>query len=247
MIIKLIVIVVIILVLILLYVYFKYKKNFVNNKVYKYHQIRNKLKTGDIILFSCKEYENFIEELKYYARTTLLGSEYGHVGIIIKDNNKLYVLECISKEHAGNEYASHFNKKGDGGVRIIDLDILLKEYCNYHKGMYAVKFINQEIPNKIIFNKLKKYEDMTFEHKSIILTVAFIDICISHNLAVNISNFLSSKDKIFCSEFVHDLLNNCGVLKNYPSKLFWPHMIDNDQFKDFHNDYYSDLYQFTYN
>jgi hypothetical protein len=50
-----------------------------------------------------------------------------------------------------------------------------------------------------------------------------------------------------CSEFVHSFLNKCGVLKDYPSKLFMPYYIeDSELFKDLELVRYSDIVRFRY-
>ena len=71
-----------IIILGLLLIYFivlyhtKKKEHFalVNN----FWDIRHKFKTGDIILFS------FLADMRYIFRKYYLGTEYGHIGIIVK-------------------------------------------------------------------------------------------------------------------------------------------------------------------
>lgn len=216
-----------------------------NEVIYQYQDIKLKLKTGDIILFSCKKHQSFTSEIKYFCRTTLLGSEYGHVGIILKSNNKLYVVECTSNPHTGRQYAYHLNNYNQGGVRIIDLEILLKEYYRDNTGEYAVKFIEKEIPNSHIFNNINKFKNMIFEHRLLLLFLGFIDTCISHNLAIYLSNILPENNTLMCSEFMHRLLCDCGILEEYPSKLFWPHTVNNKIFEDLEIIKYSKPYKFT--
>lgn len=48
-------------------------------------------------------------------------------------------------------------------------------------------------------------------------------------------------------EFVHSLLNKCGVLKDYPSKLFAPYTIENTAaFREFEIVKYSEVVRFRY-
>ncbi|AGC01986.1 hypothetical protein H012_gp474 [Acanthamoeba polyphaga moumouvirus] len=246
MIIKIIIIGLIFLILFIIFIYILNKKTNTNEIEYNYKDIRKYLKTGDIILFSCKKHENFLDELQYFSRTTLLGSEYGHVGLIMRENDKIYVVECTDNNHTGDYYAWRQNNYKKGGLRIIDLDILLKEYYKSHMGAYGIRFISEPIPNHIFLDKIKKYYNMTFESKLTLFTLAFIDICISHDLSSELADFFADKNKLMCSEFTHDILHRCGILKSYPSKIFWPHLIDNKLFDSLHNSKYSELYKFNF-
>jgi hypothetical protein len=50
-----------------------------------------------------------------------------------------------------------------------------------------------------------------------------------------------------CSEFVHSFLNKCGVLKDYPSKLFMPYYIeDAEVFQRLEIVSYSEIMRFRY-
>ena len=146
---KVISIITILIIIILVFLYIKSNQksldsyqNIGSYPTYKYADIKNKLKTGDIMLFSYKKHQSKIHEIFYYCRTKLLGSEYGHVGIVIRDNDKLFLLECTDSDHIGNNKSFHFNNYGKGGVRIIELETLLKEYENGYMGIFGVKFIS---------------------------------------------------------------------------------------------------------
>ena len=52
---------------------------------------------------------------------------------------------------------------------------------------------------------------------------------------------------MMCSEFVHSLLNRCGALKDYPSKVFAPYYLqDPVRFKQLEIVSYSDIVRFRY-
>lgn len=85
MILRIIIFVIIILVVSLLLIYFVNKKPIINTQIENYSDIKDKFKTGDIILFSCRKHNTFIDEIKYFSRTKLIGSEFGHVGLILRD------------------------------------------------------------------------------------------------------------------------------------------------------------------
>jgi hypothetical protein len=220
-------------------------KEVYNGPIYKYDDIKKYLKTGDIILFTCQYFGSFFMELEYILRTKMLGSVYGHAGIVIKKNNgKIYIVEVSNYDHCGFEKAHYLNKFNRGGVRIINLETILKMYYKEYRGFFAVKFISQEIPYSKIMQKLKKYKNITFKSTRSIITLALTDILISHSLAEKISNSLSNNEMI-CTEFLYILLYDCNVLKHYPPKLFWPHLIETSIFDKLENIKYSALYKFV--
>ena len=97
-----------------------------NEPVYKYDDIKKNLKTGDIILFSCQYHGSLFNELEYIFRTKLLGSMYGHAGVVIKKNNgEIYIAEVCGHDQCGYQEAYHLNKFNKGGARIINLDTIL--------------------------------------------------------------------------------------------------------------------------
>jgi hypothetical protein len=227
-----------ILVLILAYVLFMLE-NDDNEPMYHYSDIKKKLKTGDIILFSCKQHGSFFNRVEYSSRTNIVGSMYGHAGIIIrKKNGEVYIVEVCDYDQCGGEHAKHLNNYNQGGVRIIKLDIILNEYYKEYKGTYAVKFISKEIPYLEIMEKLKRYKHITFQPRKTLLFLAIVDIFISHSLANSLAK-KCDQDKMICTEFLYNLLCDCNVLKNYPAKLFWPHLITNQVFDELENIKYS--------
>ncbi len=243
------IIIMVIIILVIIYVIFAAKKTDKCKECpfYDYKDLRDHMQTGDIILFSSKKKTNLRSDIEYYLRTDFLGSEYGHAGIVYRScDGKLYVIECVSNKHCADKYATYLNKYQKGGIRIIDMEILLHEYTVIDEGLFAVKFISKKIPNEKIIENLKKYEEKIFENKSRLFFLAFIDMCISHNLCQGVS-FICDKNKIMCSEFVHSILYDCNVLKEYPSKLFWPFLITNYEiFSRLENIRYSQPYKFLY-
>lgn len=232
---KILTIFLVIIIFFILYILLFIKKTdkYKDDYIYNYLDIKNKLKSGDIILFSCKNNKSFYNSIEYYLRTELIGSEYGHVGIIIRNKDKLFILECVSNNHCAKEYALYLNNLKKGGIRIVELETLLKEYLKENDAIFAIKFISNEIPNNIILKNIEKYIDKTFEDKYKLYIMGFMDVCISHNLSEKINIFCGNNNKSMCSEFVHNFLYECNVLKKYQSKLFWPHLITNDELFSF--------------
>ncbi len=213
-------------------------------KIHKYSEIKQKLKSGDIILFSCKKFDSSINKFEYNLRTKFIGSEYGHAGIIYKKDKRLYLLECTYYDHIGYEKAKYLNDKKKGGVRIIDLDYLINEYYKDSRALFAVKYISKEIPDKVMDDTIKKYKDVIFPNRYLFYLIFLIYYCLSETLASEIGIRLIDENHRMCTEFMHHFLNNCKVLKEYPSKLFWPWKITDGTMDKLQIIKYSDAYKF---
>lgn len=246
---KAITIIIIIAILFILYVliFVRKKDKHENHSFYNYHDVKKKLKTGDIILFSCNSNEDFYSVIKYYIRTKFVGSSYGHVGLVYKDyDDKLYIVECVSSLHCADEHAIYLNNYGKGGVRIIDMEILFDKYSKENSAYFAVKFISKEISNDIFIENLNSYAEKIFENKSILFFLAFVDLCISHNLSNHLTS-LCNENKMMCSEFVHNILYRCNVTKEYTSKLIWPFTVMDELFEKLEIVKYSEPIKFIFN
>ena len=242
---KIFIILIIILAYILLFV--KRDNLYINDQIYySYLDIRDKLRSGDILLFSCRRTQSLYKKLEYYFRTSFIGSEYGHVGLVLKNGDKLYLVECCLGDNCAEEDARFLNNYKKGGVRIISLDKLIEEYSRETDATFAIKFISKEIPWTTVTQVLKVYKNITFQNKSWLYFLGTLDVAVSHPLTVHLSN-LADKNKMMCSEFVHDFLYRCGVLDEYPSRIFWPHLFTDDIFHDLEIVKYSRPYKFMKN
>ena len=241
-------IIILILFLFLFFLFFLKKKENID-KMYLYKDIKKKMKTGDIILFSCRKHKSFIDKIFFMTRTNVLGSNFGHVGLIIRNSkDKLYLLETNSpKQCCTNDYyCFHENNKKTGGIRILPLDKILKEYSKKNDGIYAIRFISKEISNSLLMKKIYKYKHIQFQDVQVIILFAFFDFFISHKIACEISK-LFDNNKMICSEFLYNILYDCNVIRNYPSKLFWPNLFVNEIFDNITKIKYSKTYEFTIN
>lgn len=241
---KIILILIILIILVYIFAVIKKSDPYRNDPIEQYDKIKPKLKTGDIILFSCKKTNSLYKKAEYYIRTNFVGSEYGHVGLIVRIDNELYLLECTTQNHSGEKYSKSLNNQGCGGVRLIPLDKMLKIYQRDNAAVFAVKYISQEIPIETLSKNLEKYVDFTFENKNLLLMHGVIDVCISHNLAIWLA-YRSGRDKMMCSHFMYQLLYDCGVVKYYPAKLFWPHLVNDKLFDQLQIVQYSKPIKFT--
>ncbi|MEM3062074.1 MAG: hypothetical protein QW303_00820 [Nitrososphaerota archaeon] len=240
--------IVFVLLVIILYIIFFVRKNdpSIYEPIYDYNDLRDKFRTGDIIFFSCQKSDSLYNMIEYYFRTNFVGSQFGHVGLVVRDErNELYVLECTKHHHCADRHANWLNERGLGGIRIINMDILIRKYHRRNNAIFGVRFISREIPVTLVRNVLNRYRDVTFESKSWLYLLGIIDICFSHRIAENLL-VLANKKKMMCSEFVHHFLHQCGVLGYYPSKLFWPHLFnDNRMMEELEIVKYSKLFKFT--
>lgn len=229
-------IIIIAILIILLYLYLK-GKTADDSAKYVYNEIKEHLKTGDIILFSCKSHGSMADKGAYLLRTKFLGSEYGHVGLIVRTDNDIYLIECTDKKHTGEKHAHLLNKSGKGGIRIIQFDKLIEEYYQENAAVFAVMSISKRLPNDLILNQFYKYDHYIFEDKKILFTLAAVDIVSSPDTANNLLQSMRTKnnernEKMMCSEFVYDILYRCGVVHYYSPKIFWPHHFTNGKLQN---------------
>lgn len=212
--------------------------------MYKYSDIKPRLKTGDIMLFVCINHSTEFGKFVYYCRTKLVGSDYGHVGLVIRDGNDLFLVESTDTCHSGESWATYLNDKCKGGVRIINLDILLEEYVKDYNGFFGVKFISKEIPNNIIMPNVYKHRHKIFEKNYYLVLLMLMDYLLPRFFT---DKFVSNPyvcNKIYCSELVYKILYDCNVLKKYKPKLFWPNFFTQKIFDDLQLVTYSPVYSF---
>lgn len=213
--------------------------------MYKYSDIRPYLKTGDIILFSRNRYSSLACEIAYNIRAYCTGTNYGHVGLVYKCRGKLYLIEFTYPNHSGDNVSVPLSRPKCGGVRIIYLDTLLKEYKKDFLGIYGVKFIEKEIPNYMVFDAIKKYQSRISENRIYLFILYIIDTLISHKLAKSVSNIFYS-DNIFCSKVLYEILYECKIVKKYNSHLIWPHTFVSKKFNKLQNVKYSPTISFNF-
>lgn len=216
---------------------------------YCLQDVSNTLKTGDIVLFSSKNNGDILQSSIYFARTRLVGSEYGHVGIILREDDELYLIECCNPNQVGHEYSYHLNNKLLGGVRIIKLETILSQYYDMYGGFFAIKPIKTAIPNEVIMQSLSKYQDSIFEDIGFVYCIAMIDNLISKDVAKKVISKYRSElfndHRMTCGEFVYRLLTDCGITKPCRSKLIWPHVYTGKRFEKLSSSAYDNHYKIS--
>lgn len=252
---KLLLVTIIILVIFFIYQIINSSQNNYHQRLktmINYNEIKSRLKTGDIIMFACKKHDNFIIEAIYNLRTSALGIDFGHAGIVIKVNgstggNGLYLLEVVNTDHPGNDKAYFFNGGEKGGLRIMPLKFALETYTNECNGIYAVRFADVELSAQCLSDNIYKYTEKTFPSKTSLFLLGFIDIIISHAVSINMMDKISSEEKIMCTEFLYSILNDCDTVKDFPAKLFWPHYLSTSKFDTLSKINYSEPVIFYFN
>ncbi|CAH6419925.1 Hypothetical protein MVR_LOCUS10 [uncultured virus] len=205
-----------------------------------YEELRPTLETGDLIMFSCHWHTSKFQQLFYLMRTRMLGSEYGHVGIVYKtEGGDLYLLEGVAAGHVADGKGYPLNNQGLGGVRLIELDLIMKEY---HEGegigggaTFAVIPCSKPMSNAEIEAHIDIYRDRIFESFTMLSALAAADLFVGQKAAQAFLKHAEKTDpkrvqRITCSEFVFDLLYKCDRIEPYyqtsdaecTAKLFWP-------------------------
>lgn len=208
--------------------------------------VRESLKTGDIILFHKTTRTGLIDslELDFISPLFFKATEFRHSGIIVRQGDELFVLECAEEQHSGHAFAAY--PTGGKGIRIVPLNDLLDAYTR-DNGLahYGVRFISSEIEAARVHEALGQYGPVDYlkMHRSVplYLTKFLLPAPLRRGL------FEAWSHEMMCSEFVHSILNRCGALADYPSKLLAPYSIeDDDFFRSLEIVRFSEIVRFTF-
>ena len=196
-----------------------------NQEILPFEQIRDRARTGDIILFHKTTRNGFLDTLELDLLSPLAfgETEFRHCGIIVRNNGELHVMECADEMHSGHDEATYLTK--GTGIRLVPIERLLRAYTRDNGDPhFGIKFISEEIPSHKLQTTIGGYGVVNYLKLPrllyIFLSRAVLPRKLHQRIAVSFSN------QMMCSEFVHSFLNKCGVLKDYPSKLFMPYYIE---------------------
>lgn len=175
--------------------------------VNKYEEIRDDLKTGDIVLFSGKGFISWL--IKKVTK-----NEYSHVGMIIRIDGFDFVALWESTTLSDVPDIWHKKKKG---VQIVQLSERLRHY----DGKVAVRLLHDfefgENENKIITELRHEVNNRPYEKNFLSLAKSALD---STFLGKNKKKDLSS---LFCSELVAEAYMRLGLIaKNQISSEYTP-------------------------
>ena len=167
----------------------------------KYEDIRENLKTGDIVLFSGKG--GISHGIKLFTN-----SKWSHVGMVLRclDLRAIFLWESTTLSNLKDA----IDGKAKRGVQLVLLSDRLRKY----DGEASIRHLNYEVDTKE-YGKLmelrEKLRNRPYEEDKFELIKAAYDGPLGHN-----EEDLSS---LFCSELVAEAYQALGLLKEPPSGL----------------------------
>ncbi len=222
------------------------KLRYKRHEIFNFDRVAPAAKTGDILLFHKTNRSGLLDTLELDLLSPLLfnENEFRHSGVIVRENGELFVVECADEFHSGHSEARYLT--AGNGIRLVPLETLLDAY-NRDNGdpHFGIKHISSEIPVQSLYATLQQYGSIDYlkVHKSACVFLSHVLLPTALHLRI-VDAF---KNEMMCSEFVHSLLNRCGVLKDYPSKVFAPYYLEDPAvFKKLEIVKYSDIVRFRY-
>lgn len=223
------------------------QRRYKNARIIGFDAIRDELKTGDIILFHKTTRNGFLDALELDVLSPLVfgRNEFRHSGIILRQDDELFVIECADRFHSGHSAATYLT--AGNGIRRVPLEPLLHAYNvdNGGEPHFGIKHIATPIDPGAIEATVRGYGriDYLAMHRSALAFLSNVFLPRSMHQRI-IARY---KQEMMCSEFVHSLLNRCGALKDYNSKVFMPYYIENTNvFGKLEVVEFSDIVRFAY-
>ena len=161
-----------------------------NTKTMTYQTLEKVANTGDLIIFRWNTVDVGFR----------LFSKYSHVGMIVRKNNKLYLLETHPKEYLESDI-------DDSGIHLYSLKKRLKQYDGdyYYSRMNTVDDNKRDILRDHIISNLQKYKsEIPFDNN-------FRNIFVLNFFYNLIGKKLPEKKSMFCSEFIGNILHRCNI------------------------------------
>jgi hypothetical protein len=212
----------------------------------RYEEIKQRARTGDIILFHKTRRTGLIDSLELDIVSPLFykRNEFRHCGIVLRDESGLYVLECADERHSGYSVATYVT--AGNGVRVVELEPLMREYARDNGDPhFAILHIEEEIPRERFREVLAGYQPVNYLKMHRTAAVVLAHALLPPAWAQRV--FARYEGDMMCSEFLHDFLHRCGVLAEYPSKAFVTYAIENDApFRSLQRVKYSTMVRFDY-
>jgi hypothetical protein len=213
---RLIIISILIIIHFVMLVIYRYKINSIeyNEKNIKFNDLKEKVKTGDLILFKTNSHWDLIEFYFYRLLPTIfLNQHYSHTSMVLKDNNELYIVESSEEPY----YDLNLKKK-KAGVRIVDFERRIKDY----DGIIGYKINKNNIEDKKEeINKLVKSNYSLDFSKSVLYSMFSIlsdkDIKSNESNGIGCIPFLTSlldKLKLYNKNDKLNQLNIANVKSN---------------------------------
>ncbi len=196
---------------------------------FAFEDVRAKLKTGDIILFHKTARSGFIDsmELDFISPLFFRATEFRHSGIILRQGDDITVLECADETHSGHTHAAY--PTGGSGIRIVPLEPLLSAYTRDNGDPhYGVRLISSEIPVSRILEVVGEFGPIRYLRMQRSIPLFLTRFLLPSTVRRKVLG--AFRHEMMCSEFVHNILNQCGALADYQSKLVAPYSLEDDRF-----------------
>lgn len=217
-----------------------------SHAIVDFDEVREAARTGDILLFHKTTRAGFLDALELDVVSPMLfdQNEFRHSGIVVRKDGELFVMECADQFHSGHAEATYLTS--GNGIRLVEMETLLEAY-NRDNGdpHFGIRHIASEISVDAVYDALAQYGRIDYLKMYGSAYVFLSCAVLPKGMHPRILD--KYRNEMMCSEFVHSLLNKCGVLKDYPSKLFAPYTIeDNEAFREFEIVKYSEVVRFRY-
>ena len=220
---------------------FRYKRH----PVVPLNDVRGALKTGDIILFHKTARAGLLDtlELDLLAPLFFDENEFRHSGIVVRRGEELFVVECTEKQHSGAAHASY--PTGGPGIREVPLEPLLAAYtADNGDPHFGVRFIPAALDERALMSRVHEIGPVIYLRARRSISIYLSSLLLPDRVVRKLMKRYSGE--MMCSEFVHSVLAACGALREYPSKLFAPYIIENQRlFERYDLTGYSDIVRFS--
>ena len=220
---------------------FRYK----THRTVQLNEVRGDLKTGDIILFHKTARTGILDtlELDFVAPFFFPTSEFRHSGIVVRRGDSISVVECTEEFHSGHLHARY--PFGGKGIREVPLEPLLESYTRDNGDPhFGVRLIRNEIDADELMRVVREFGPVSYLKASRSISIYAASLFLPRSVHSRVIQ--RYKHEMMCSEFVHSALASCGALREYPSKIFAPYVIENpDLFSRHDLAGYSDVVRFV--
>jgi hypothetical protein len=177
--------------------------------VVKYSEIKSKLDTGDLFLFS----SDFLISRVIQVVTH---SSYSHVGMVARypdETGKLCFWECTTF----NQLIDKADHELHSGVRLVSLDKLLAIYANYVPGGFSVRLLKAD--------RTPAFQEAfaSFVKEVDARPMASEPGMMAHWLEGKLLSLTASDASFFCSQLIADTYQRLGLLPiDRPANAYAP-------------------------
>jgi hypothetical protein len=186
---------------------------FLNHKLFANHGLTDKskrldeamkeLKTGDIIIFETPKTLG-----NYFMLVPVLALNICHIGIVVRDKDRLYVLDSDV-----NDAYCHYSKRTKNGVMLIDFAERIREYDD----SYIIKTnLREYVRDEDLFAFIDKYSDKKYMESGInCMTLILLFL---HELKLSVENLFKKHPlfvdyKILFDESIYSYPFVCDMYK----------------------------------